>query len=239
MHNELGNRNPSSKLEPIVIVLWLALCLSGCYLPPIWDRSDEINRVPSIRPGITTKEEVVNILGPPHSKNRTGKSFEYYGTKSRGLIIIPLPQLAFSLISEKRWKLVVSFDENNIVTSVLTITDNSDIDKTSGVPNSTDIGKQAGVYCPNADLGHADAQLHIGDIYSHGSNGQKVDPVRAWVWYSLAAQNGDAQAAEQLYRVTAELTAEQLDEAKRQLAAWKPGQCLQELTPDHNKQGAQ
>jgi outer membrane protein assembly factor BamE (lipoprotein component of BamABCDE complex) len=233
MYNELEIRNPSSKLEPILIVLWLALCLSGCYFPPIWDRSDEINRVPSIRPGITTKEEVVNILGPPHSENRTGKSFEYYGTKSRGLIFLPPIGVG---APERRWKLVVSFDENNIVTSILTITDDSDIDKTPGVPNSVDIDKQAGVYCPNADLGHADAQLHIGDIYSHGSYGQKVDPVRAWVWYSLAAQNGDAQAAEQLTRVTAELTAEQLVEAKRQLTAWKPGQCVQELTQDEKGQ---
>jgi len=56
------------------------------------------------------------------------------------------------------------------------------------------------------------------------------------VWYSLAAQNGDAQASEQLPRVTSELTSEQLQEAKRQLALWEPGQCIQELTADRKVQ---
>lgn len=91
--------------------------------------------------------------------------------------------------------------------------------------------RAAGTYCPNADLGHADAQVHIGDIYYHGIYARKFDPVRAWVWYSLAAQGGDAQAKEQLSQVTAELTPEQLAEARQQLAAWQPGQCVKELVP--------
>jgi hypothetical protein len=90
-------------------------------------------------------------------------------------------------------------------------------------------GRAAGAYCPNADLGHADAQIHIGDIYYQGIYGRKYDPVRAWVWYSLAAQGGDAQAMEQLSRVTAELTPEQLAEARQQLAEWQPGQCEKDL----------
>jgi TPR repeat protein len=91
--------------------------------------------------------------------------------------------------------------------------------------------KVARTYCPNADLGHTDAQRYIADIYYEGALGHAADPVRAWVWYSLAAQNGDVQAADQLARVSTELTPEQIDEAKRQLALWKPGQCMQELMP--------
>jgi TPR repeat protein len=64
----------------------------------------------------------------------------------------------------------------------------------------------------------------------------KRDPVRAWVWYSLAAQKGDALATEQLSKVTAELTPEQLEEAKRQLEAWQPGQCIKGLVPDQKTQ---
>ena len=101
------------------------------------------------------------------------------------------------------------------------------------------IAKEAGTYCPNADLGHADAQHYIGDIYNYGKYAKNVDRVRAWVWYSLAIQNGDAQAVEQVVRVTAEMTSEQLEEAKRQLGAWKPGQCMQELTPDEKEQEVQ
>ncbi len=98
--------------------------------------------------------------------------------------------------------------------------------------------KEAGIYCPNADLGHADAQLRIAVIYDYGGYGKKVDPVRAWVWYSLASQNGDDVATRQVSRLTDELTSEQIEEAKRELAAWKPGQCMQELTSDKNKQEA-
>jgi TPR repeat protein len=100
----------------------------------------------------------------------------------------------------------------------------------SGVENSLGIGKEATSYCPDADLGHADAQRHIGDILYQGAYGQKADPVRAWVWYSLSAQNGDEVAMRQLSRLTDELTPEQMDQAKRRLAAWKPGQCMEELT---------
>jgi TPR repeat protein len=51
--------------------------------------------------------------------------------------------------------------------------------------------KAIGTYCHNADLGHADAQMHIGDILYQGAYGRKADIVGAWVWNSLAAQNGD------------------------------------------------
>jgi hypothetical protein len=37
-------------------------------------------------------------------------------------------------------------------------------------------------------------------------------------------------------RITAELTPEQIVEAKRQLADWQPGQCAQELTSDEKGQ---
>jgi hypothetical protein len=40
-----------------------------------------------------------------------------------------------------------------------------------------------------------------------------------------------ARKPEQLARITAELTPEQLAQAQRQLAAWQPGRCAQELAP--------
>lgn len=104
--------------------------------------------------------------------------------------------------------------------------------RTEGIDPDWLLDKAAGTYCPNADLGHADAQLHIGDIHYHGIYGQKFNSARAWVWYSLAAQGGNAQAAEKLTQVTAELSIDQQAEAARQLAAWQPGQCAQELLPD-------
>jgi TPR repeat protein len=46
-------------------------------------------------------------------------------------------------------------------------------------------------YCLNADLGHADAQKHIGDLYYHGLYGLNKDLTQAYVWYSLATNNGN------------------------------------------------
>ena len=94
--------------------------------------------------------------------------------------------------------------------------------------------REAGIYCPNADLGHADAQLHIAIIHDYGIFGKNANPVRAWVWYSLASRNGDEAAKTRITSLTDELTPEQLEEAKRQLASWKPGQCMQELTAEDN-----
>jgi hypothetical protein len=108
--------------------------------------------------------------------------------------------------------------------------------KTEGIDPDWLLDKAAGTYCPNADLGHADAQLQIGDINYYGTYGQKINSARAWVWYSLAAQGGDAQAARKLSQVTAELTPDQQEEAMTQLAGWQPGQCAQELVPDYGGQ---
>jgi hypothetical protein len=108
-------------------------------------------------------------------------------------------------------------------------------DYISGSSNQVGI-MDAGTYCLNADLGHADAQMYIGDMHYLGAYKLKRDPVRAWVWYSLAEQKGDALATEQLSKVTAELTPEQLAEAKRQLATWQAGQCIKDLVPDQKAQ---
>jgi hypothetical protein len=101
--------------------------------------------------------------------------------------------------------------------------------ESSGTPNTLYIRKSAGIYCPNADLGHADAQLYIARVYDYSAYGGQVNLVRAWVWYSLAAQNGDEVAADRVKRITEELDPQKLAEAKRQLAAWTPGQCAEEL----------
>jgi hypothetical protein len=106
----------------------------------------------------------------------------------------------------------------------------------TGRGNTAGIIKEAGIYCPNADLGHADAQLHIGDIYHYGEYGSKLDPVRAWVWYSLADHNGEPKAAEKLTRITAGMSPKQLEEAKQELTIWKPGQCMQDLATDQKGQ---
>ena len=87
----------------------------------------------------------------------------------------------------------------------------ADSDCTSVVADSEStlsLKKEIGIYCPNADLGHADAQKHIGDLYYLGTYEVEKDIIRAYVWYSLAAQNGEAAAKETVELITANLNPE-------------------------------
>ena len=89
---------------------------------------------------------------------------------------------------------------------------------------------EAATYCPNADLGHADAQKHIGDLYYFSYyNFFEKNLVSAYVWYSLAANNGHKGAAEQVDILTRELSPEQLSKALIKLEEWEPGQCERDL----------
>lgn len=88
---------------------------------------------------------------------------------------------------------------------------------------------EVGAYCPNADLGHSDAQKRIADIYSYGLYNVKKDMQRAYVWYSLATNGGDSDAEIRLAVVTSKLTQDQLIEADHLLEQWEPGQCKKDL----------
>ena len=91
------------------------------------------------------------------------------------------------------------------------------------------VKKEVGSYCPNADLGHADAQKRIGDLLYHGKYGLNRNLVRAHVWYTLAVNNGNGDAAEMRKQVASYLSPEEIQEANRLLEEWKPGQCKGDL----------
>jgi len=68
-----------------------------------------------------------------------------------------------------------------------------------------------------------DSQYNLGAIYhpsSDGSSGAIHDAGKAYYWYSLAAKNGDEQAAPLAAGVSASLTAPQRQEIDNQVAAW-------------------
>ena len=88
---------------------------------------------------------------------------------------------------------------------------------------------EVGAYCPNADLGHADAQRKIADIYYYGLYGVKADIQQAYVWYSLSAEGGDNESGAQLEMITSEMSPQELTEAAQLLAQWGPGQCKKGL----------
>jgi hypothetical protein len=89
--------------------------------------------------------------------------------------------------------------------------------------------KEIGTYCPNAELGHANAQRHIGDLYRYGVYGLEINLIQAFVWYSLAARNGNEGVAVDLASVVIGLSPEQLKEAQGRLETWEPGHCEKDL----------
>jgi hypothetical protein len=83
--------------------------------------------------------------------------------------------------------------------------------------------------CRAADQGNSDASYHLGGSFRYGTNGLPIDPARAYVWYSLAAQSGYRRAKIQRQELLEEISANQLKEGQALLDIWQPGQCEQEL----------
>ncbi|HYQ73132.1 MAG TPA: tetratricopeptide repeat protein, partial [Gammaproteobacteria bacterium] len=90
--------------------------------------------------------------------------------------------------------------------------------------------KDIDLLCPEAELGKADAQTQIGDLYYVGSYGLlDKDQIQAYVWYSLGSKNGNSYAASLVEKVRSELTPEQYLKAKDRLEKWEPGRCRMDL----------
>ena len=94
---------------------------------------------------------------------------------------------------------------------------------TSGLGVPTDpteaarLYRAAGLYRAAAEQGDAVARLNLGDAYSRGA-GVPRDPVRAYVWLSLAAEQGRNWARNKRDEIAERLTAGQRVEAERLLA---------------------
>jgi localization factor PodJL len=72
-----------------------------------------------------------------------------------------------------------------------------------------------------ADLGLRDSQFNLAILYARG-NGVAKDLVESCKWFSVAAADGDADAAQKRDQVEQELSPEQLTAAKAKVAAFKP-----------------
>ncbi len=78
-------------------------------------------------------------------------------------------------------------------------------------------------YQTAADRGHVIALNNLGVAYRDGK-GVTKDPVEAYKWLSLSAARRFALAETNLRQITPVLTAEDIVEAKRRAAQWKPAQ---------------
>ena len=217
--------------------------LTGCWVLPIKsDTPDEYyerkNTIESFYG--STQEDIIRELGEPERIEKIG-STTYFIYQSEAYeygvgVIILLPvwfghdTYVFCLFLE--------FDEANHLVKHTSKgplyqsygdLDDACIDSFSpskqNRKNEWKLSKVVGTYCPNADLGHADAQKHIGDLYYQGLHGLHKDLTQAYIWYTLAANGGDNGAAVQLDKLTNEFSPQKLNEAQIQLEAWEPGQC--------------
>jgi len=69
-----------------------------------------------------------------------------------------------------------------------------------------------------AEQGNGAAQDNLGDLYFYG-DGTAKDLVQAYKWYSLAARQSP-ELQEKLASITGQMSAEQIDAAKRLAEAW-------------------
>jgi len=76
--------------------------------------------------------------------------------------------------------------------------------------------------CRAAHLRHAEAQYRLGGYYWAGLDPVSRDPLQAYIWYELAADQHVSAAAEGRAAVAARLTATQIAQAERRAAAWQP-----------------
>ena len=74
---------------------------------------------------------------------------------------------------------------------------------------------------PLAERGDAEAQYNLGFMYAVGQ-GVRQDFVRAYMWLDLAAAQGYPDAISYRDRVAANMTSDQLAEARRLAREWKP-----------------
>lgn len=85
--------------------------------------------------------------------------------------------------------------------------------------------------CRAADQGHSWASGEIGRFYRDGTY-IDPDPSKSYVWYAHAAQSGLVNAADELAKISATMSAEELSRANILLAEWQPGQCEREFVPN-------
>ncbi|MBL8226396.1 MAG: sel1 repeat family protein [Chromatiales bacterium] len=78
-----------------------------------------------------------------------------------------------------------------------------------------------GWFTKSANQGYALAQRNLGTMYAEGK-GVPPDPVTACMWLDLAARGGALDAGRLLSEVRANLSASDVEEAKRRADSWQP-----------------
>jgi hypothetical protein len=85
--------------------------------------------------------------------------------------------------------------------------------------------------CHSADSGDTNAQYKLGMYFDYGIEGLPKDPMRAYIWYEIAAARGNhmpsASRARQLQNVLSE---DQTLQAMQLIRDWVPGWCENDIS---------
>lgn len=87
-----------------------------------------------------------------------------------------------------------------------------------------------GWYCRAAQQGHRESQYRLGGFYSEGHDPVVRDPVQAYLWYELAADQGLPEASKDRAAVARTMTRQQVARAEKLAIEWRsdPEACARE-----------
>jgi len=105
-----------------------------------------------------------------------------------------------------------------MVASARTVEAEEDDRRTEGVDAAARQG-QFGRLLGGAEAGDAMDQYSLGRLYADG-NGVREDVVVAYMWYNLAAAQGNEGARDGKERIVRRMTRGQIDEAQRMSREW-------------------
>lgn len=233
-------------MKQSIIIALAALLLQGCvpvYVPPVWDVGDEIHDADEIVEGVTTKTEVLELLGEPHWVH--GRSFRYSGSTSSGawaLLAATGNAAIGGFIDAERWWVYVSYDEDDYVETFATSRspwvspeERADLEKKANRGDARakyQLGRRTSLYgelgaerlewiCASANEGYTVARYQMGRYFE---TLPEPDYIQAYFWQSLVA-GGKLPAASAAQRRLERLASpEDTQDAKVKLASWRPDQ---------------
>ena len=242
----------SRGLSPLAALVGLCLLLTGCGpLHSISDRSDEIRHISGMREGTTTKEEALERLGEPNAVNAARNAISYHGSTATGLDCTTRQILRrrCTTVSQRPWSVTLFFDEADVLSRIAKSEDpvpryaqarrdlrelarqgDAEAQYQLGRYYLKDEGAAAGFWlCQAAHRGHPLAQSTLGYLHredrSHDLDaklGFQRDNVTAFLWYSLASENGFGPAAGYREEVAEAMPPGGVDRAEDLAASWRP-----------------
>ncbi len=210
-----------------IILIVIVSSVSGCiYVPPVWDAADEIDQLGFLKPGVTSRADVIATLGEPDTVDEgiDGSVFTYRGEKTEvaAILIPPIP-----LHKSKSWWVRIEFDENDVVRAAST---SEGIVFPSYAPASeTVLRRQWHSLCRQAVAGNSQAGSALASHYRHGWQPVEKDLGKAFLWYSFAAERGYPRAGDYRKKLESEMSSEELSQARTLVKEWEPAPADCEL----------